>query len=81
LITSFFLSFHRFDRFSIKIITDLLQSVAHIFLSYSMGKNEKTEVGDKDGEGVNIGSGLFLTPSPTGPPYANFTSAKNDLQY
>jgi len=26
-------------------------------------------------------SGFFLTPSPTSPPYANFTSAKNDLQY
>ena len=29
----------------------------------------------------HISSGLFLTPSPTSPPYANLTSAKNDLQY
>jgi len=28
-----------------------------------------------------ICSGFFLTPSPTSPPFANFTSAKNDLQY
>jgi len=28
-----------------------------------------------------ICSGFFLTPSPTSPPYANFKSAKNDLQY
>jgi len=54
-----------------------------------MGKQEKTEVGDEDGKGVlkipnnyaHIFPVFFLTPSPTSPPYANFTSAKNDLQY
>jgi len=56
-----------------------------------MGENEKTKVGDEDGEGVKknpeqicahlFGPGFFLTPSPTSPPYAKFTSAKNDLQY
>jgi len=30
---------------------------------------------------AHICSGFFLTLSPTSPPYANFTSAKNDLQY
>jgi len=29
----------------------------------------------------HICSGFFLTPFPTSPPYANFTSATNDLQY
>ena len=30
----------------------LLQSVAHIFLNYTVGKNEKTEVGTEVGKGV-----------------------------
>jgi len=62
------------------------------FSTISTGKKGKTEVGDEDGERVqknpeeiwicfHISSGFFLTPSPTSPPYANFTSAKNDLQY
>ena len=54
-----------------------------------MGKKGKTEVGDEDGEGVqknpeeygHISSGFLFTPSPTSPPYANFTCTKNDLQY
>jgi len=29
----------------------------------------------------HICSEFFLTPSPTSPPYTNFTSAKYDLQY
>jgi len=54
-----------------------------------MGKKEKLKLGMKMGKELkripnkyaHICSGLFLTAIPTSFPYANFTSAKNDLQY
>ena len=52
-------------------------------------RNKKLKLGMKMGKELkripnkyaHICSGFFLTPSPTSPSYANFTSAKNDLQY
>ena len=63
--------------------------VLHTCSSTIWERNKMLKLGMKMGKDIkripnkyaHICLGFFLTPFPTSPPYANFTSAKNDLQY
>ena len=70
----------------------LLQSVAHISSTISMGKKEQTKVGTEVGKRVKRNPAqislkygcvgfFFSTPFPTCPRSATVTSTRNHLQY